>query len=61
MAPFGDEKMPMDKKDAGKSGAPKPSVSELEERVKYVELQAREVEAKVRLREAQAKLKAGRN
>ncbi len=52
--------MPMDKKETGKPGAAKPSMSELEERVKYVELQAREVEAKLRLREAQIKMKAGR-
>jgi hypothetical protein len=49
--------MPIEKMAAGKA---KPSVSELEERVKFLELQAREVEAKLRIREAQTKLKAGR-
>ena len=53
--------MPMDKNVAGKAGKPKPSMSELEERVKYVELQARELEAKLRFREAQTKLKSGRD
>ena len=39
--------MAIEKGVAGKAGKPKPSMSELEERVKYVELQAREVEAKL--------------
>ncbi|HSZ74134.1 MAG TPA: hypothetical protein VK779_04885 [Rhizomicrobium sp.] len=48
----------------GKAGAgadrEKPSLNELEERVKYLELQVREAEGKLRLRDAQTKLKASR-
>jgi hypothetical protein len=47
--------MPLEKKGVGRE---KLSVAELEGRVKYLELQVREVEARLRLREAQKNLKA---
>jgi hypothetical protein len=49
--------MAIEKKDIVKE---KPSARDLEERVKYLELQVREVEAKLRLRDGQAKLKSVR-
>jgi hypothetical protein len=51
--------MPVEKAGAAKAAKPV-NLQELEERVKIVELRARELEGQLRIHEAQAKLKAAR-